>query len=260
MIATAPIVKVWLTEEEKLLVPDFEKRLNDFQRCVDKWTNRDIFRLCIHEGGHAWADRRFFCEPEFRGPSVRFKNGELALVWGSVYADNSGLTEWMKAAVSVAGYLALEVLTGHPEEPYAIENDNSKHEAYGLYSGEFFIRDALTETDSLKNINDVLAAAMDYEAAVFGSDEIVKWGIHECRLDLAGERYGVYSNRLGFPWILIDDGGELKLVVEGGKVCSPSDKLYRERLELIAVTTCERAADAVRRWNEAVAQTVCARR
>jgi hypothetical protein len=121
-----------------------------------------------------------------------------------------------------------------------------------LYSGEFFIRDALTGADSLTNTSEVLAAAMDYEAAIFGTCEIVAWGIREHRLDLAGQRYGVYSNRQGLPWVLIDDGGELKLVVEGGKVCSPSDKLHRESLELIAVTPGERAAAAVGRWNDAV--------
>lgn len=245
-------VTVHITEEEKLLVPDFEKRLKSFQRSVDKWDRREKFRLCIHEGGHAWADRKFGCEPTFYGPSVKIKNGDLAFVCGSVYADNSDLAEWMKAAISVAGYLAVEVLTGHLEDSCTIQNDNSKHESYGLYSGEHFIRDALTGTESLKNINDVLAAAMDYEAAIFGTSEIVMWGIHESCLDLPGHRYGVYSNRHGLPWILIDDGDQLKLIVEGREERSPSDKLHRERLELIAVTTCERAADAVRRWNEQV--------
>jgi hypothetical protein len=246
-------VDVRLTEEQKAAVPGFEKRLKRFQREVGGWTKRDIFRLCIHEGGHVWAYRKFgVTVDEFHGPNVKVKYGEPSWAYGSVTRDASSLSDWMRAAASAAGYLAVEVLTGKPEEPNVIENDNLGHEKWDLGVGEIFIRSELSES-----LHELLSAAREYEVRVFGTDEIVLWGINEHRIFHPGERYAVgLSFTGGFATLLEHRDGKLRLYVDG-REHTPLDKIYDYEPEVIVPYGPKRdgVEEVVKLWNCVVAAT-----
>jgi hypothetical protein len=212
-------VEVHLTDEEKNATPDFEKRLKRFQYRVDQMSRREIFRLCLHEGGHAWADRKFWCPPTLNGPSVKIKGGEPVFAYGSVAADVSPLPGWMKGAAAVAGYVAVEILTGQPEEPDVIENDNRGHEKSDLGMGEIFIRSELSGS-----LMELLSAAREYEVTIFGTDDVVLRGVNEFRLFHPGERYAVGIASTGYHGLLMEHNGHLRLFVDGVEY-TPKDKI-----------------------------------
>lgn len=74
------------------------------------------------------------------------------------------------------------------------------------------------------------------------------WGWNEYRLDIPGQRYAV--GRDGLNWLLIDDGSQVRLIVEGGEV-SPAKK-YELFFVAGGANASKRANDALGRWNTMV--------
>jgi hypothetical protein len=268
-------VDVRLTEEQKNAEPDFDKTLARFQRQYDDLAQdvREKFRLCLHEGGHAMYFRRFGVDVNFHGPHVEAHKDGISFALGAVSPEWSVACAWQHAAVSMAGFTVVERLTGVPNEESIIQNDlrmlgrklkkfprlphepedHLKRVERATEIAEFAI---LSDMEEPQFLLDLERATRDYERAVFHTDETWSWAEREYRFDLPGERYAVGNNCLGFLWLLIDNG-ELRLIVNGGKDCSPSDKVHGRvhgySPELFACNAGEkRAADAVRRWNERV--------
>jgi hypothetical protein len=247
------IIDVRLSETEQHLIPDFNKRFKRFQSSVDKWTKsrREIFRLCIHEGGHVWAYRKFnVTVSRFDGPNVSWKYDKPLFARGSITrGDVSSLPGWMNAAADVAGYLAVEILTGAPEGPDTIENDNRGHEKADLGAGEIFIRSELRES-----LNELISAAREYEFRVFGTDEVVLWGVNEFRVFLPGERYQVGLSFTGGLGVLIEHKGALRLYVDGIEY-TPADKIDDCDPTLVVPYGAKREGvdEVVKLWNNVVA-------
>jgi len=253
-----------ITEDEQN--PVFQKELAAFQERFNALENdpRKKFRLCIHEAGHMVYFRRLgWTIKKLHGPYIyRDVDGKLRNILGAVSPVRGKVHDLVEAVkTDIAGFVLVEAMTGEPESKTAVSGDMSVISTFDpdvlkevLEAATQGIIEEFDPDEGLRR--EVTGAAREYENEVFGSDDNWLWGWHEFRLDLPGERFSVYSNRHGFAWILIDDGGQMKLIVEGGKVCSPSDKLHRESLELLPTTSGERAADVVKRWNEKVLAAV----
>jgi hypothetical protein len=247
-------VDVHVTEEEKNTIPNWEERLKNFQISANRRETdiREKFKLVLHEGGHAWAYKKFCLQPKFFGPHVNIKNGKLSFVQGAVWADRSTLPEWMKGAAAVAGYLAVEILTGRPEAAHVIESDNSSHTVFDLYCGELFIRNAVTES-----LGELLGASRAYEIEIFGTDEAVMWGVNHYRIFLPGERYHVGVSTTGGHGVLIEFEGTLRLFVNGIEY-SPKGKINNGPARLVVPYGPSKKGlrQVVGDWNRAVYATL----
>ena len=135
-----------------------------------------------------------------------------------------------------------------PRLPSAPE-DFSERLEQAKYLGEYTI---LTDMEQPEFLRDLEQAVRDYERDVFHTDEVWNWAAREYRFDLRGERFAVgRDSRLS--WLLIDDGNHVRLIVDGVQV-SPAKK-YELFFVAGGANASKRAADAVNRWNEMVAET-----
>lgn len=112
-------IDVRLTDEQKNAEPDFEKTLARFQRRYNDLAGdmRKKFRLCLHEGGHAMYQRRSGRGVRFHGPYIEH-DGELSFILGAVSPvigeEGVSLADYEHAAISMAGFIVVERLTGLP--------------------------------------------------------------------------------------------------------------------------------------------------
>jgi hypothetical protein len=236
-------VEVRLTEAEQNAIPNFADKLQRFQLRYDK-LERDIqekSRLCLHEGAHAMRYRALGVDVKFFGPHIQ--NGENETVLGSVLPVSPVVAcDWQQAAVSMAGFVVVERLTGLPEVEHVIKNDlatlksklaNSprlvsepedlekrfeRATVFGGYAIEF-------DMEKPEFLPALEQAVRDYEREVFHTDECWPWLWNEYRLDLPGTRHRVIVNGGEYDWhagLLVEHKGELRLVVHG-KVLLPED-------------------------------------
>jgi len=270
-------IDVCLTPEQIAAEPDFADSLKWFQTRCDK-LERDIrekTRHCIHEGAHGARYRGLGAEVRFHGPHVQHdEDGKTEFIRGAVSPASAVSTcDWQKAAVSMAGFVVLERLTGQPELEFAIESDlktlkrKIKRSPHGTYEpadpekrferakflGEFAILQDMEQPEFLRDLE---KAVRDYEKDIFNTDETWNWAMKEFRFDIPGERYTVGLQCLGIWGVVIDDGNQLRLFVDG-KEYSPHDKIYRSDLQIIQASTSimpsKRGVEAiVRRWNKEV--------
>ena len=96
--------------------------------------------------------------------------------------------------------------------------------------------------------------------AIYGSDEATTWVWNEYHPELPGKRHRVVITTTGYFGTLIRtdgiDGDELKLVTEGA-VFRMEDELRGSKLEVgIAEPQKVGTERAVKRWNEAMRQTL----
>ncbi len=252
------MVQVTIEIPEDQRPADFDKMLARFQRHMDGVERdvRDKARVCIHEGGHAMQNRRYGGEVEFFGPSIQY-DGKKAL--GSVSPKGElsfGPFEW--AAIWMAGPFAVEQVTGTPDDPETVNHDLECLKRWlgttdGRYElaknmGEFALLSDMQKPDFLPLLE---ASVRDYERAVYGTDEVWDFAVKDFHLDSFRERVAVGNNSLGYLMWLIPDGEKVRLFLHGQER-SPAEKIYGIALEAYSVTPGERAADAVRRWNEMV--------
>jgi hypothetical protein len=253
-------VDVRLTEEEKNLVPDFEKRLKRFQSSMDMMSRSEVFDLCLHEGSHAVQHRKLGWNVEFQGPHMYYKDGKLHHMAGAVVPipDNYDPLHWQHAMVSVAGFYFVNHFTAVPNEPYVIQNDletlrfklgpnGDMNQA--VYYAEVMLEDQLSDPTFLPELE---RAVRDYELAIYGTDEATQWGWREYHPELPGTRHRVivpYSGNFG---TLVEQEGNLRLVVEGD-VFHPSDELRGGSLE-VRIGEPEKVGTSrvVEKWNQAV--------
>jgi hypothetical protein len=227
---TTPTVEVRLTEEQKLLVPDWEKRTETFQRRCNQWSRNleERFRICLHEGGHAVQYRKLGWRVEFQGPHVRFEDGDLCFVGGSVLpipADFEPLLHWQEAMTSISSFFLVEHFTAVPDGPLAIQGDlkglRSKLGENGdlnlaVYSAEIMLESQLSEPTFISELE---RAVRDYELAIYGTDEATTWGWREYHPELQGTRHRVSDVQR----VLRNTGGERRrFETRGGRRGLPS--------------------------------------
>jgi hypothetical protein len=261
-----PKVKVRLTKEEKLAIPHWEEQVALFQRTCDLRSNdkRERFRTCLHEGSHAVQYGRFGWNVEFLGPYVEYREGKLEFVVGAVSPlplKEYNPLPWEHAAVSIAGFKWVEHFTGLPNEDFTIQNDlaslrsklgESADANEAVSQAESNLEDQLSQPGFVDELREMVRA---YEFIVYNSNEATEWGWKEYQPGLSGERYRVTVPVAGYYGTLIENEGELKLVVMG-EVYRPGEKLYGVRSEVMTAEPKRPGADrAVRRWNQAASAT-----
>jgi len=144
-----------------------------------------------------------------------------------------------------------EAITGEPDSEAVIKNDmrilsaiEAPKEAIDIATQEI-----ISElTDDKVFMLELIEAAGEYENVVFGTYAACAWGWKEYRLDLPGQRYLVGHDQLN--WLLIDDGIQLRLIVDGTEV--PPDKSNELIYVAGGANASKRASDAVNRWNKRV--------
>jgi hypothetical protein len=267
-------VEVLLTREQIAAISDWEEQLARFQSQWDVVAAdiREKSRQCIHEGSHVLYNRRYGRDVHFHKPRAEY-DGELKFTFGSVSPilndENWLLTDWENAAISMAGFTVVERLTGLPEVEEVTNNDLriltrklehslrlpsvpedfSERLEQAKHLGEYTI---LTDLEQPEFLRDLERAVHDYEREIFQTDEVWEWAARQYRFDLPGERFAVGHD--GLNWLLVDDGSQLRLLVDGVEV-SP-DKKYELYFVCGGASASERAVDAVRRWNEKVMASV----
>jgi hypothetical protein len=255
-----PVVKIDLTEEQKRLAPDWEKITKLFQRQCDARTMEQRFRLCLHEGSHAIQYRKLW-DVEFHGPYVYFEDGSLHCVVGAVSppADIEPLPV-QHAMVSIAGFTWVEHFTCVPNSPHTIQRDlqllrkklgEDGDMNMAVYSAEIMLENQLSEPTFILELE---RACRDYEMSVYGTDEATTWGWREYHPELLGKRHRVVVPYSGSFGTLVENEGDLKLIVEG-EVFHVGDEL-RGVLPDVRTTEIEKAGDtrAVEKWNDAVSR------
>jgi hypothetical protein len=106
----------------------------------------------------------------------------------------------------------------------------------------------LSDMEQPEFFRDLEQATRDYERAIFQTDETWAWAAQEYRLDIPGQRYA--AGRDGLNWLLVDDGEQLRLIVDGAEI-SPAKK-YELFFVAGGAKASKAANDAVRGWNEMV--------
>lgn len=256
-----------VTAEQIAAIPDWDEQFARFQSQWDGVVSdtRLKVRHVFHEAGHVMYHRRYGREVRLYGPRAEYE-GKPIFTFGSVGPilndDNWLLTDWENAAISMAGYMVAERITGLPEVKEVIDNDLrvlkhnlgvtprlpsapedfSKRFEQAVSLGEYTI---LTDMEQPEFFRDLEQAVRDYEREIFRTDEIWNWAAKQYRFDLPGERFAVGRTALR-DWLLIDDGNQLRLIVDGVEV-SPA-----KEYELFFVAGGKPAMDAVSRWNEMV--------
>jgi hypothetical protein len=268
MTARSPIVKVELTEEQKHLVPDWEEQKEIFQRNCNKRAKdkRELFRHCLHEGGHAVQFRnQFGWDVKFHGPRVDFEDGKLQFVLGAVSPvriNNYEPLHWQHGMVSTSSFLLVEHFTGLPDDQFTIQNDlqtlrsklgENEDMNRAVWHAEIMLEGQLSEPTFLPELE---RAVRDYELAIYGTDEATKWGWKEYHPELLGTRHRVAVTTSGYFGTLVEHDGDLKLVVEG-EVYRPGDELRGVRPDVqIAEPQKTGTHRVVQAWNEAVRQNL----
>lgn len=245
-----------ISDEEKAS-PEFQQKLAAFQtqfNALEK-NPRDKFRLCLHEAGHMVYFRRLgWTLKRLRGPYMyRNGEGERCNILGSVRPNREKTDDLLGTVkADIAGFVLVEAVTGEPESETTIKNDlrffsNTAPDVLKemlKLPAQMVINDF--ENDGFKR--ELFGAIREYENEIFGTDSTWLWGWRTFRLDQLGQRYAVGHD--GLNWLLIDDGNQLRLVVDGAEV-SPAKK-YELFFVAGGASASERANDAVRRWNQAV--------
>jgi hypothetical protein len=259
----APTVKVRLTPEEKNAIPDWEEQVALIQRHCDELTNdkRERFRICLHEGGHTAQYRnQFRWDVDFLGPYVRYEDGKLLFAAGAVSATRTNGYEpfpWQEAMVSTSGFLLVEHFTAVPDEQIVIQNDLKRLRSklgenedmnLAVHYAEIMLEDQLSEPNFVQELKQ---ACVDYETAVYGTDEATMWGWKEYHPELPGTRHRVIVPYSGHFGTLVENDGDLKLIVEG-KVLRPTDELRGGSLE-VRIAEPQKAGThrLVGEWNRA---------
>jgi hypothetical protein len=239
---------------------DFDKILARFQRHMDGVERdvRDKARICIHEGGHAIQIRRYGGDVEFHGPYIGY-DGIKALGAVSPKGDVK-FGPFEEAATYIAGPLLVQLITGTSDnwtnwqEGHDVKdlqkrlNTTDKQFGFAKEMGEFAILYDMQRPDFLSRLE---AEVRAYEREIFGTDETWDWAVKEYCLNWFRERVAVGNHSLGYLFWLIPDGEKVRLFLHGEER-SPAEKIFGCALEVYPVTPGERAADAVRRWNEMV--------
>jgi hypothetical protein len=256
-------VDVRLTEEEKNLVPDFERKLAAAQRKADEMVRdkRERFRTCLHEGSHVVQYRRQFgWDAKFHGPRLDFEDGKLHFILGAVSpirTNNYEPLDWQHAMVSTSGFILVEYFTGQPDDQFTIQSDlktlrlklgeNADMNQAVAYA-ELMLEDQLSDPTFLPELKQ---AVSDYELAVYGTDEATRWGWKEYQPELPGTRHSVAVPNTGWFGTLMEHNGDLKLVVEG-RVLRPEDKIHGMR-QPVRIAESQRVGThrVVQAWNEA---------
>ena len=262
-------VEVCLTEQEIAAIPDFSDRLARFQISCD-WLGRDMrekFRLCLHEAGHIVFFRRLgWAVGNFQGPHICLNKegtprnilGSVTPVRGEFHCADVRRELIEKVKTDIAGFVLVEAITGEPEEETVIQNDLGVISTFESDALEVSTQEIIQELHKDGFIEELMEAAREYETAVFQTDEACSWGWKEYRLDLPGQRYVV-----GPSWLLIVHEDclpgfspiirSLRFFVQfNGKELLPNDVNFQYVVPPRAIHGGERAADAVRRWNEMV--------
>ncbi len=256
------MVQIEIDIPEEKRPADFNKTLARFQRHMDGVQRdiRDKARICIHEGGHAMYFRRYGGDVQFHGPSIRH-DGQRVL--GAVSPKGEvQFGPFEKAAISMAGPIVVHHITGTPDNPETVNNDlanidrklntTPEHLELSKNMGEFALMYDMQQPDFLPQLE---ASVRDYERAIYGTDEVWDFAVKDFHLNLFRERVAVGNNSLGYLMWLISDGERVRLFLHGEER-SPAEKIHGVALEVYPITPGERAADAVRRWNEMVRTAV----
>jgi len=264
-------IELKLTPEQVAAIPDWDKQFARFQSQWDGVAKdiRQKARQVFHEAGHVMYHRRYGRDVRLLGPRAEYDGG-LHFTFGSVAPilnrDNWLLTDWESASISMAGFMVVERITGLPEVKEVIDGDlqvlkhnlevtprlpsapedSSERLEQAKHLGEYTI---LTDMEQPEFLLDLEQAVRDYERDVFHTDEVWEWAAREYRFDLPGERFAV--GRTGrMDWLLIDDGNQVRLVVDGEEV-APAKK-YELYFIAGGPAASKQANDAFRRWDEMV--------
>jgi hypothetical protein len=251
---------VELTQEQKLLVPDWEEQKELFQRRCDKHDLRERFRIVLHEGGHALQFRRLW-DVKFHGPHIRYEDGKLHFVLGAVSPSNNYEPfQWQHAMVSTAGFWTVEHFTAVPDEQFIIQNDlqglrsklgENEDMNQAVAYAEIMLEDQLSNPTFISQLEQ---ACRDYEMSVYGNTKATEWGWREYRPEISGKRHRVAVTTSGYFGTLVVDGDDLILLTEGG-LFRPEDELRNVRLEIrIAEPQKAGTQRVVQAWNEAAGQ------
>jgi hypothetical protein len=182
-------VEVRLTEEQKNLVPHFEKRVAAFQSRWDKRMEdiEERFRLVLHEGSHAVEYHRHWkAQVKNHGPLVEFRDGGgLHFILGRVTRTNHYLPQrYQRAMFCVAGFWAVEYFTGVVQDERAIQYDlewmryllslpknADLNEFIALAKAK--LDDELQDPNFIPQLEQMCRA---YEQDVFGDTSATEWG------------------------------------------------------------------------------------
>jgi hypothetical protein len=269
----APIVKVEvrLTPEEKNAVPNLEKKVEAFQRRYDHMDMREKFRLCLHEAGHAMFFRRLGWSVELLGPYVEYHDGKLRYVLGAVHPteteiiirDDMLFLDWEIAKAYVGSYVLVEALTGEPEKKHVIDCDSCdlprklniapERVSQALEAAKGLILHELRD-DRASLLEELGSVICEYELSTFHTDETLLWGWNEFKVDVPGERYSVAFPPTRGYGLLIENGDDLILFVDGAEV-KPWETMHGcQPRVILRGAQRKRAPQVVRKWNARVAE------
>jgi hypothetical protein len=275
----AVAVENGLSEEQMASEPNFAEKLKSLQTAWDE-VLRDIrkkFLLCLHEGAHAVRFRSHGAEVRFHGPHVEFEDGQAQFFLGAVSSTSElQIRGWERAAIKMAGFLAVERLTGETEDEQCHSHDVKTMEKRlresprqphmperfedRLDRAKFFAEFAISEDMARPEfLIELERAVRDYEREVFGTEECWDWAWKEYRLDVPGEHFAVGLPHLGYAGLLIHDCKRAKLFITNPRNDGeylPTDTVHDEPLFLASRRKDERAENVVRRWNEQAAAAV----
>ena len=180
--------------EEKRDAKFFEELLQFRARLRrDTLSQRWLFRLALHEGGHWRYMRKNGQECTAAGPHIEYRDGELRCIKGSISSQGrklltfdstiDTLKEWL------AGPLAVATLTGEAADAEPDILDACKY--LKLSRDEISLWLALVEPDLKEDfhnptiVQEILDAAREYANVIFRNDFCIDWGIKRYRLGIA---------------------------------------------------------------------------
>ena len=158
----------------------------------DTLSQRWLFRLALHEGGHWRYMRKNGRECTPQGPQLEYRE-ELYCVNGSVSSRWRKILTFDDTVDTVkeylAGPLAVSVLTGEPAD---VEPDIlTACEYLKMSRDEITLWLALVEPDLKEDLHnpiivqEILSSAREYANAIFHNDFCIDWGIKRYRLGIA---------------------------------------------------------------------------
>jgi hypothetical protein len=157
---------------------EFWKNHAAFQRYCDKMKSdiRAKFVHSLHEAAHVVYLCRAGWKVKLHGPLMDYEDGELRTALGAVEQLEGGrpLKDWEIAKKSVGGFVAVEMLTGQPNDQIAIDGDIRVLESESKATGERLkelVRMGKTlvrcELNDPAFVQELQAAAREYEMEIF---------------------------------------------------------------------------------------------